>query len=293
MSAQELEQLVGILRGGPIDFTAPPQEMRPIFEGMLTSLPGDESTVTEEREVGGVPGIWMDGTSGKVLLYLHGGGYTIGSPLAYREFATQLARTAGSALFSADYRLAPENPYPAAREDALAAYRGLLDLGYTANQIVVAGDSAGGGLTLSLLLALGEAGLEQPGRAVLFSPYLDLTLGGSTVTSKEAEDPSLTPAGLAAAGAHYLNGLPADTVGASPLFGDFRGLPKILIETGGAEILLSDSTRFAERAAEAGVDVTLHVWPGMPHVWGLFAALLSEGRDVIAEAGAFIAGSDD
>lgn len=291
MSAQELEQLVGLLRNGPVDFAAPAQEMRPVFEGMLTSLPGDESTVTENREVGGVPGIWMEGTNGTVLLYLHGGGYVIGSALAYREFATQLARTAGSALFAPDYRLAPENPYPAALDDALAVYRALLDQGYRGENIVVAGDSAGGGLSLALLVAIRDAGLEQPGRGVLFSPWLDLSMSGATLQSKAEADPSLTLEGLTVAAERYLAGKPGDTPGASPLFADLSGLPKLLIETGEAEILLSDSTRLVERAAEAGVDVTLHVWPGMPHVWGLFAAVLSEGRDVIAEAGAFIAGN--
>lgn len=290
MSAQELEQLIGLLRGGPVSFSAPPQKMRPIFEGMLTSLPGDERTVTEQRELGGVPGIWMDGAGSRILLYLHGGGYTIGSPLAYREFATQLALAAGSALFAADYRLAPEHPYPAALDDAVAAYRGLLDLGCAPGDIVVAGDSAGGGLALSLLVALRDAGLDLPARAVLFSPWLDLGLDGGSVVSKAQADPSLDAPGLAAAAAHYLNGRPADTPGASPLFAELAGLPPLLIETGEAEILLSDSTRLAERAAEAGVDTTLHVWPGMPHVWGLFAAVLGEGREVIAEAGAFIAG---
>lgn len=290
MSAQELEQLVGLLRNGPVDFAAPAHEMRPVFEGMLTSLPGDETTVTENRELGGIPGIWMEGTSGKVLLYLHGGGYVIGSALAYREFATQLARTAGSALFAPDYRLAPENPYPAALDDALAAYRALLDQGHAAENIVVAGDSAGGGLSLALLVAIRDAGLAQPGRAVLFAPWLDLSMSGASLKSKAEADPSLTVEGLTVAAERYLAGKPGDTPGASPLFADLSGLPKLLIETGEAEILLSDSTRLVERAAEAGVDVTLHVWPGLPHVWGLFAAVLSEGRDVIAEAGAFIAG---
>lgn len=294
MSAQELEQLIGILRGGPVSFSEPPQEMRPVFEGMLTSLPGDESTVTDTREVGGVPGIWMDreaGAGGRVLLYLHGGGYTIGSPLAYRELATQLAKAAGSALFVPDYRLAPENPYPAAPEDAMAAYRGLLDLGYAPADIVVAGDSAGGGLTLSLLVAIRDAGLGLPARAVLFSPWLDLGFSGKSMSTKAAADPSLDQPGLAAAAAWYLNGQSADTPGASPLFADLTGLPPLLIEVGEAEILLSDATRLADLAAEAGVEVTLHVWPGLPHVFGLFAALLSEGRDVINESGAFIAGA--
>ncbi len=291
MSAQELEQLVGLLRGGPVSFSAPPQEMRPVFEGMLVSLPGDESTVTEERELGGVPGLWMGAEGARALLYLHGGGYTIGSPLAYREFSTQLARTAGASLFAPDYRLAPEHPHPAALEDALAAYRALLDLGHAADDVVVAGDSAGGGLTLALLVAIRDAGLPLPARAVLFSPWLDLTLSGTSVASKAEADPSLDQAGLAAAAAHYLNGLPAETPAASPLFADLTGLPPLLIEVGEAEILLSDATRLADRAALAGVDITLHVWPGMPHVWGLFAAVLGEGREVIEEAGAFIAGS--
>lgn len=292
MSAQELEQLIGLLRGGPVSFSAPPEEMRPVFEGMLVSLPGDESTITEQREIGGVPGIWMEAPGERVLLYLHGGGYTIGSALAYREYATSLARAAGAALFAADYRLAPEHPHPAALDDAIAAYRGLLELGHPADRIAVAGDSAGGGLALALLVALRDAGLPLPARAVLFSPWLDLALGGASMTAKAEADPSLDREGLAAAAAHYLGGLPAETPAASPLFAELSGLPPLLVEVGEAEILLSDATRLAERAALAGVDVTLHVWPGMPHVWGLFAGLLGEGRAVIEEAGAFLTGGE-
>lgn len=292
MSAQELQQLVEILRGGPVSFSAPPAEMRPIFEGMLVGLPGDASTVTTEREIGGVSGLWMDAAAGgsadRVLLYLHGGGYTIGSALAYRELSTQLAKAAGVGLFTLDYRLAPEHPFPAAVEDAVAAYHGLLDLGFRADHITVAGDSAGGGLTLALLLELRDAGIPLPARAALLSPWLDLTLSGRSIRTKAAADASLDAPGLQAAATHYLAGLPAEAPPASPLFAELAGLPPLLLEVGEAEILLSDSVRLAKRAAEAGVDVTLHVWPGMPHVWPLFAALLGEGRDAINEVGAFL-----
>lgn len=292
MSAYELEQLLPILRGGPVSFSAPPTEMRPIFEGMLTGLPGDPSTVTVEREIGGVSGLWMEAETGgspdRALLYLHGGGYTIGSALAYRELATQLAKASGTGLFIPDYRLAPEHPFPAAVEDAVSAYHGLRDLGFRADHLTVAGDSAGGGLTLALLLELRDAGIALPARAALLSPWLDLTLSGRSVRTKAAADPSLDAPGLAAAAVHYLQGLPAESPTASPLFAELAGLPPLLVEVGEAEILLSDSVRLAKRAAEAGVDITLHVWPGLPHVWPLFTAMLSEGRDAINEVGAFL-----
>jgi len=292
MSAPEREMLMANLRSGAINFAAPPAEIRPVFEGMMTTLPWDFSIVTTERTIGGVPGIWMDSDSSEIVLYIHGGGYTIGSAKAYRGLATGIANAAGTSLFSIDYRLAPEHPYPAALDDATAAYIGLLDLGYIGDQIKVVGDSAGAGLTMATLITLRDRGVALPSSVVLLSPWVDMTFSGDTIVTKADADPNLKASEMALAVEAYLaNGQDPRMPEASPLFADLHGLPRILIETGEAEILLSDSTRLVAMLAESGVDARLHVWPGMPHVWSLFAPVLSEGRDVIAEIGEFLGGT--
>ena len=284
--------LIANLRSGAINFSAPPTEVRPVFEGMMTSLPWDFSVVTEQRTVGGIPGMWMDSESDEIIFHLHGGGYTIGSTKAYRGLSTAIAKAAGTSLFSVEYRLAPENPYPAALEDATAAYMGLLELGYSADKIKMVGDSAGGGLTMATLLTLRDRGVALPSAVVLLSPWVDMTGSGESMVTKAAVDPSLDPTELGqAVGSYLVNGEDPMIPGASPLFADLSGLPPMLIETGEAEILLSDSTRLVTKLAEAGVDARLHVWPGMPHVWSLFAPILSEGRDVIAEIGEYLGGA--
>ncbi|WP_349828872.1 alpha/beta hydrolase [Brevibacterium litoralis] len=219
-----------------------------------------------------------------MLLYLHGGGYTLGSPTAYAQLAAGLARSAGTACFSVDYRLAPEAPYPAGIDDAVAAYRGLL-AEHAPESILVGGDSAGGGLTLALLLTLLHEGLPMPAGAVLLSPWTDLTFTGASMRTKAEDDPTLTEEGLRVAAAHYAGDTPPNGPRISPVFADLTGLPPLLIEVGEAEILLSDSTRVAANAAEAAVDVTLHAWPGMIHDWPAFSFALSEGREAIAEVG--------
>ena len=271
-----------------MDFTAPPEAERLNFDGMLTSFPQDPSLTTQPREVGGVPGLWAEGAGAGVVLYFHGGGYTLGSSAGYAQLAAGIAAQAGAALFSADYRLAPEHVHPSALDDALAAYRGLLDLGIPAHAIVVGGDSAGGGLTLAALIGIRDAGWDLPAGAFLISPWADLSLSGPTMVSKAEVDPSLTIEGLSAAAAHYLAGTDASTSSASPVLADLTGLPPLLIEVGESEILLSDATRLTVAAAEAAVDVRLHVWPGMVHVWPLFAFMLSEGREAIEEIAAFV-----
>lgn len=289
MTAQELSILKGMLTEGGIYFTADPTAERVKFEELFGSFPADPSVATETRQIGEVPGTWMAGAGTGVVLYLHGGGYTLGSSTSYRSMATSIARAADSALFSIDYRRAPEAVFPAALDDALAAYRGLLSEGFSGNQIVVVGDSAGGGLALALLSSIRDSRVELPAAAALLSPWTDLALSGTTMLSKSDRDVSLTRNGLAAAAQHYLGSTSATDPAASPLFADLRGLPPLLIEVGEAEILLADSTRLASSASEAGVEVRLHVWPGMVHDWPLFAFMLSEGREAIDEIGEFIA----
>jgi acetyl esterase/lipase len=287
VTAQELAQLKGMLASGGPDFTQPAAEVRSVFDGMLATFPVDDALAFESRNVGGVPGLWMSGPadSTEVLLYVHGGGLLAGESHGYRGLSSALALAGGTAMFSVDYRLAPEHPFPAALDDVVAAFRGLVAAGHPPQRIIVAGDSAGGGLVLSLLLALRAAGETQPAAAVALSPWADLTQSGDSMASKAAVDNSLTQAGLEAGAAQYLAGHPATDPLASAVFGDFAGLAPLLVEVGSEEILLNDATRIAERAGADQVDVTLHVWPGQVHDWSLFAFMLSEGRDLIAEVG--------
>lgn len=287
MSSEELAMLKGMLAAGGPDFTDPATEVRAMFDGMLSTFPVDESLAFAERTIGGVSGLWLDAPkkSDSVLLYVHGGAYLVGTSFGYRGLSGGIAQVSGAAMFSIDYRLAPEHAYPAAVDDALAAYKGLLSEGFAANQIIIAGDSAGGGLALALLLSIREANLDQPAGSILLSPWTDLTFTGETLASKAEVDNSLSEPGLRVAAIQYLAGHSAADPLASPLFGDLTGLAPLLIEVGSDEILLSDSTRFAAKAGESLVNVTLHVWPQMVHDWSLFGFMLSEGRDMIAEVG--------
>jgi len=291
VSALELESLLTMLRSGGPDLAAPPPQARENFEAMLAGIPTPEDVTFESTTLGGVPARWS-ATPGasmeRVLFYLHGGAYLLGSSLGYRPLFSALARAAGARGLALDYRLAPENPFPAAVDDAVSAYRALLSQGIAPGSIAIAGDSAGGGLTVAMLVAARDAGLPMPAAAVAISPWADLECTGGSMLSKAAEDPSLNREGLLAMASIYLNGVSPRAALASPLYANLAGLPPLLIQVGSAEVLLDDATRLAARAAEADVAVQLEVWPRMPHVWHVFAFTLSEGRDAIAAAGAFV-----
>ena len=291
MSAQELQSIIHMLRTGGPDLAAPPPQARESFEAMLGAIPVADDVVFETTTMGGVPARWSS-TPGaaqeRVLLYLLGGGYLLGSSLGYRALFSSLARAAGARGLALDYRLAPENPYPAAVDDAVAGYRALLDQGFSPGSIAIAGDSAGGGLTLATLMSARKAGLPMPAAAVAISPWADLACTGASYSTKAAQDPTLNREGLVAMAGVYLNGASAKSPLASPVYGDMSGLPPLLIQVGSAEVLLDDAVTLAQRAAEADVAVQLEVWPKMPHVWHAFAFQLSEGRDAIAAAGAFL-----
>lgn len=224
----------------------------------------------------------------KVILYLHGGGYCLGSPRSHRGLTAQLAHVAGATAVTPDYRMAPEDPYPAAVDDALAAYKALLDEGFAAAKIVIAGDSAGGGLTLATALAARAAGLPQPAGLFLISPWASMTPTGVSYEAKLATDPMITGAALGEFAAAYLGGKANDGL-ASPILSDFTGLAPMLIHVGSEEVLLSDALAVAERAGLAAVTVTLEVWPEMIHVWHAFYGFLGAGRAAIAKGGSWIA----
>lgn len=239
---------------------------------------------------GGVPGEWVhvpESQDGRVLLYLHGGGYVVCGPETHRLLVARLCRKTGARALMIDYRLAPEHPFPAAVEDAEAAYRWLLDTGIRPDHIVVAGDSAGGGLTLALLLTLRDAGLPQPAAAALLSPWTDLAFSGWSLLTRAKADPMLRLDSAVLAARHYLQGtIPTHPI-ASPLYADLQGLAPMLVQVGENEILLDDSRRFVTRALAAGVDARLEIWPGMMHVFQAFP-VLPESDQALARMGRFL-----
>ena len=242
-------------------------------------------------EIGGVAGVEVTiqgNESENVILYFHGGVYVIGYAAATVPLVGDLVRRTGAKAITLEYRLAPEHPYPAAVEDARAAYEGLLAQGIAPAQIALAGESAGAGLTVALLLALREAGVPLPSCGFLMSPYVDLTLSGETLAAKREVDPLLTPDGLRARVPDYVGGADASDPLISPIFGDLRELPPLLIQVGSHEVLLSDALRLAARAAISDVPVTLDVTPGVPHVFQAYAGLLDEAGAALDRASDFL-----
>ena len=240
----------------------------------------------------GVPGEWSlapGSDAAKVLLFFHGGGYCSGSIVSHRRMVTEAGRAAHSRTLAIDYRLAPEHPYPAAHEDALAAWHFLRKQGVPAANIAVGGDSAGGNLTLGLINRLRAAGEDLPGCAWLVSPWTDLTMSGATLDTKDAVDPLIHRVYLAELAEAYA----PPTIDRrdpliSPLFADLTGFPPLLIQVGSAETLLADATRLAAAAGSADVAVQLEIWPHMIHAWALWNAKLEDGRRALAQAGQFI-----
>lgn len=291
MSDEALQQLVAGLRAGGPDLTDPPEPLREDYEALFATFPiaGDLSFADET--VGGVPAVrvTVPGSNGKVVLYMHGGGYVIGSAQGYRGLAGEVARAAGMDALVLDYRLAPEHPFPAAVDDTVAAYRALLAGGLAASDVVLAGDSAGGGLALATLVALRDGGDPLPAAALLISPWADLTGTAGSIEGKRAEDPSLTPEGLEACALHYLGQGDRRHPLASPVFADLSGLPPLLVQVGSIEILLDDSLAIAANAGAAGTMVRLEVHPGLPHVFHAFHFMLPQAKSALDEAGAFLA----
>ncbi|HAC78758.1 MAG TPA: alpha/beta hydrolase [Deltaproteobacteria bacterium] len=266
--------------------------LREGMEAMMGAMPAPAGMKAEPISAGGVPAEWIsftDSDTSRALLYLHGGGYVIGSIATHRALAGRLARELGCRVLILDYRLAPENPHPAAVEDALAACRFLRDSGIAPDKTVIAGDSAGGGLTVATLLALRDAGEPLPAAAAGLSAWLDLAGTGPSNTEKAAVDPVVTMEGLLEMAGWYLGEQAAsDTPTASPLYADPSGLPPLLLQVGEAEVLRDDSTRFAAKAKEAGVSVQLEVWPDMVHVWHAFGDDVPESRDAVAGLAQFL-----
>jgi epsilon-lactone hydrolase len=291
MTQQQREAIDGMLRTSPFNPAGDLREQRPLFEKMMTAVPVPDDVVTTPGQLGGVPVITVDipgVTTGGVIVYFHGGFFAIGSAADSVGLASDLARKAGMRVVTVDYRLAPEHPYPAAPDDAMTAYRGLLDGGQDVARVAIAGESAGANLAAVTLTAIGRAGLPQPTSAVLMSPWADLAGTGQTITAKADVDPVLTADAIRVRARDYLGGASASDPAVSPVYGSLAGLPPLLIQSGSHEVLLDDAIRLAARAAYDDVAVTLDVTPGVPHVFQAFAAVLDEGEAALTRAGAFL-----
>jgi monoterpene epsilon-lactone hydrolase len=268
-----------------------PQELRVVFEKFASGTPMPPDIKCEKVSAGGVEAEWISAptsSSDRAVLYVHGGGYVLGSINTHRDLMGRIARASGARVLGINYRLAPEHPFPAAVDDSLAAYRWMLAQGLAPNRIAVAGDSAGGGLTVATLVAIRDAKLPVPGAGVCLSPWIDMEGLGESMKTRAAADPVVQREGLLGMAAAYLGGQNARTPLAAPLYADLKGLPPLLIQVGDAETLLDDSTRLNDRAKAAGVKTKLEVWPEMIHVWQMFASFLPEGQQAVDGIGGFL-----
>lgn len=272
---------------GVLDVTRERAETETLATNFKTKLPLTCTPV----EVNMVPGEWVatpETSTESVILYFHGGSYNSGSLASHRSLVAEIAHAAKGRLLHIAYRLAPEHPFPAAVEDAATSYRWLLEHGFRPGQIIVAGDSAGGGLALALLVSLRDSGDPLPAGAVCLSPWTDLTCTGASWKTNAKKELLIDPGSLQASAQVYLGGADPRTPLASPLFADLIGLPPILIQVGSDELLLSDAQGFAERAKAAGVEVTLEVWGGMQHEWQFGTNYLPESREAVQHIGQYI-----
>ena len=288
----ELEQVIALVKGREIDESQGATEgRRRSFEQMTDGFTIEVPAKYSRVNAGGVTAEWVTAegaTDSRVVLYFHGGGYIIGSPRTHRAMLAELSKSSAARVLALDYRLAPEHTFPAPVEDSTAAYRWLLNEGYDPARIAVAGDSAGGGLTVAAMVQIRYLGLPMPAAGVCVSPWVDMEGLGDSMETRATADPMVGKESLLVSAKTYLGGADARAPLAAPIYADLRGLPPILIQVGDAEVLLDDSTRLAGIAREAGVEVQMDVWDDMIHVWHLFAPMLPEGKQAISQAGEFI-----
>jgi epsilon-lactone hydrolase len=270
---------------------APIEAQRQEWEAAVEATNLQLDAMVTPVDLDGIYGEWVtvrESDAAGALLFLHGGGYNSGSCKTHRALAAHLARATYTRILLIDYRLAPEHPCPAAIEDAVYAYRWLLQQGITPHQIVIGGDSAGGGLALAALIAIRDSGMEIPAAAFLLSPWLDLALRGESMHTRAQLDPLTSYNDLRHAATLYLGDLAPADPRASPLYADMHRLPALLIHAGDHEVLHSDATRLAEKAQAAGVPVQLAIWDSMWHVWHAWADELPEARAAISQIGEFV-----
>jgi epsilon-lactone hydrolase len=295
MPSQAMQDLIDALRDQRTASAgqAPPtlEESRATFAPGGRPHPVPDDVLVRDVTAGGVPAHWLTAPgvdTGRVLLFLHGGGYELGSVRSDGELAARLGRASGMRVLFPEYRLAPEHPFPAAIDDVLAAWRWLrADQDLSAGSLAVAGASAGGGLAVALLVAARDAGEALPAAGVLLSPTVDLTSSGASMTERADQDPISTPAMLRQFAADYLAGADPKTPLASPLFASLAGLPPLLVLVGTSDLLLSDSERLAAAAVEAGIDVTLRIGEGLPHVYPLMLGT-PEAAEATDQIGKFL-----
>jgi epsilon-lactone hydrolase len=290
MAQTEIDDIRALLRSKPRPVGWPERRKRIEEVGAVWPPAGDvELTAVNVNGAPGEYSIVPGSDPSRVLMFLHGGGYCSGSIKSHRRLVTEAGRAAGMRTLAVGYRLAPEHPFPAAYDDAMIAWRFLRNQGIAAAQIAIGGDSAGAGLTLALIGRLRDAQEELPGCAWLISPWIDLTMSGSTLASKAAIDPLIHKEYLSElADAYVPGGMDRKDPRISPLYCDFERFPPMLIQIGSNETLLDDATRLAARAGAAEVAVTLEIWPHMIHAWPLWNAHLEDGRRALANAGSFI-----
>lgn len=268
-------------RSAKYDISAPIATRRELLNRVGERFPLPRNLICSKTKVGAVPCEWLSFPNvpdNKLLLYIHGGGYVSGSPRSHRHLVASLAKQSDIPALLIDYRLAPEHPFPAGLSDVLTVYKTLLAEGFSAENIIIAGDSAGGGMSLSLLLSLRSEDLPLPKAAVLLSPWTDLTISGASIKNRQHCDPYLRRDAIDRFVKYYCQASSPGHPLISPLFADLQGLPPLFIQAGNDEILLDDSVRLAENARAAGVTVEITIWPHMWHVWQFFIHLLPESR---------------
>jgi acetyl esterase/lipase len=293
VSTEQREILDAILRQSALPVDSGVDEQRRLLRELVSAQPLPAEITVTAATLGGVPTaeITVDGVDSRhVVLYFHGGVYVIGDAFLAAELASQIARRTQAKAISVDYRLAPEHPYPAAVDDALAAYEALLDDGIAPSDIVFAGESAGGGLAVATMVNARDHDLPLPAAAFVMSPYVDLTLASLTIETRRADDPLLSKELLEARVADYTAGHDAALSLISPIYADLAGLPPLIIQAGTHEVLLDDAVRLAEQAIAADVETTLDIIPGVPHVFQAYHAMLDEATQALDRAGRLLSG---
>jgi monoterpene epsilon-lactone hydrolase len=291
VSTEQRETLDAILRQSAFPVGSDVNEQRRLLRELLSAQPLPPDVTVTAATLGGVPTaeITVDGVEPRhVVLYFHGGVYVMGDAFLAADLASQVGRRAHAKAISVDYRLAPEHPYPAALDDALAAYEALLHDGVAPSDIAIAGESAGGGLAIATLVNARDHGLPLPAAALVMSPYADLTLSGTTMETRGEVDPLLSREALHARVTDYTSGHDPALGLISPVFADLSGLPPLSIQAGSHEVLLDDAVRLAGQAAAADVEVTLDVTPGVPHVFQAYYPILDEATAALDRAGQFL-----
>jgi len=290
-SSPQLDRVIGIMKDIRSNPPADIHEARAVLDQAFAVYPPASDVTIFEIDAGGVPCQWITASGvpqDRLIIYLHGGAYATCSPTTHKDLISRLSLASGTAALGVDYRLAPEYLFPAAVEDCLAAYNWALSHGFEPGNIVLAGDSAGGGLVVSVLLAARDSALPLPAAGVCFSPWVDLECTGESMSVNDHLDAFIKYEGLFARAQSYLGEADPKHPWASALYADLHGLPPLLIHVGSTETLLDDSTRLAILAKDSGVDVSFKIWDDMVHVWQLFASVLPEGQQSIDESGEFI-----